>query len=214
MAKESHGKISGSIGSVTYYVVNGEERIKKKAHHNTSKRTVRRKRTEAQANQLNRFRFANEFASHWKNLFNVSFETVGPQIGKCQAIRYLLSTAITGKGKEMRIDFSKLIVARGSALGAAGVKVNSLPEGKIEFTWEDNSGNNRNAGRDDAILVAYCEKYDSLCFYSLKGGERSAGKGELNVLKMPGDQYHTWISFIRKNGVAADSVYCGVVTTQ
>jgi hypothetical protein len=197
MAKESNGRISGSMGTVTYYVVKGEQRIKKKAHHNTSKRTVRRKRTEAQANQLARFRLANEFASHWKNLFNISFETVGVQIGKCQAIRYLLSTAIIGTGKDLKIDLSKLIVARGSALGAAGVQVTSLP-GKLEFTWEDNSGNNRNAALDDAILVACCEKYDSMCFYTLKGGERSGGRGELNVLDTPGDQYHTWISFIKK----------------
>ena len=210
MAKEKQGRMSGSAGTLNFYTVNGEQRVRRKAHHNKSKRTIRRKRTVAQANQISRFAFAARFAMDMKELFNQSFETMGSQIGKCQAIRYMLSSAVYGEGKNLKIDFSKLLVARGRTLTAAGVSATSSTPGKIEFTWEDNTGDNRSAAGDEAILVAYSEKFEE-CFFTMKGGERKLCRGELMVPSNAGEEYHTWISFVKKDGSAADSVYCGVV---
>ncbi len=213
MAKQFNGKMSGSAGNFNFYIVKGEQRVRLKAHHNKSKRTIRRRRTAAQALQLARFQFASSFVKWWKDLFNVSFETVGPQIGKCQAIRYMLRSAVYGEVDDLKIDFSKLMVARGSALPPAGVQVSCTSPGKIRFTWEDNSANNRRAATDEAVLVAFCENYDEDCYFTLNGGERRTMGGELNVADKSGETYHTWISFRRKDGTCADSLYCGVVTS-
>ena len=60
--------------------------------------------------------------------------------------------------------------------------------------------------------MAYTET-DEFHFYTLKGGTRATGRGELDLtrFKFPLKEVHTWISFRKKNGVAADSVYLGKV---
>lgn len=207
MAKQRHDGLRGSFGNLTARVVRGEIIISKK-RETPSKRTQQRRRTIGQLKQRARFKVANAFAKEMKELFNVSFETVGSQIGKCQAISYLTTTAIKGEYPNYEIDFSKALVARGRALPAQGATA-TLEDDTIIFNWEDNSSSAA-TGADQAILVAWCPQ-DDWEFFTITGGARRSGNGSLKVGGRKGLEYHTWISFMKKNGQAADSVYTGML---
>ncbi len=197
----------GSFGNLTSRVVRGQIIISKK-RETPSKHTQKRRRTIGQLKQRARFTVANAFAKEMKELFNLSFETTGGQIGKCQAISYLTTTAITGEYPDYKIDFSKALVARGRALPAQDAKARIEPD-RIVFQWKDNSSTEATSS-DQAILVAWCPE-DEWEFFTLTGGSRSSCEGSLQVAVRKGVEYHTWISFIKKNGQAADSVYTGVL---
>ena len=207
MAKKGNDGLRGSFGNLTARVVRGEIIISKK-RETPRKRTQQRRRTIGQLKQRARFKLANAFAKEMKELFNLSFETVGAQIGKCQAISYLTTTAIIGEYPDYKIDFSKALVARGRALPAQGATA-TLEEDRIVFKWEDNSSSTATAA-DQAILVAWCPE-DEWEFFTLTGGARSSCEGFLKLMPRKGVEYHTWISFMKKNGHAADSVYTGVL---
>jgi hypothetical protein len=96
-------------------------------------------------------------------------------------------------------------------LKASGVEVNSPAPDKLQFTWEDNTGTNFAAAQDQAILVAYSESWEDV-FFTLKGGQRKDCSGVLDVPGCSGKELHVWISFRKKNGETADSVYVGEVT--
>ena len=207
MAKEGPYGLRGSTGNLTHRYVKGEKIVSKKKE-TPSKRTQKRRTTIAQLKQRARFKVANAFAKEMKELFNLSFETIGYQIGKCQAISYLTTTAITGEYPDYKIDFSRALVARGRALPAQGATAR-IEDDSIIFNWEDNS-NNAATGADQAILVAWCPE-DDWGYFTLTGGERRSGNGSLKVGGRKGLEYHTWISFMKKNGQAADSVYTGML---
>jgi hypothetical protein len=207
MAKQRHDGIRGSFGNLTARVVRGVTIISKK-RETPSKRTQKRRRTIGQLKQRARFKVASQFASELKELFNLSFETVGSQIGKCQAISYLTTTAVQGEYPNYSIDYSKALVARGRALPALGASA-TLGDDSILFKWEDNSSSAATAS-DQAILVAWCPQ-DEWEFYTITGGERRSCEGSLKIAAHKGNEYHTWISFMKKNGQAADSVYAGVL---
>ena len=210
MAKINAGMISGSLHNVVMYELNGEQVMRGKPGPR-SKRTVRRKRSEKQWKQQARFTLANSMANNMKELLNETFEKKKGEIGKCQAISYILTSAIKGEYPKYEIDFSNMLVARGRALKASGVEVNSPAPDKLQFTWEDNTGTNFSAAQDQAILVAYSESWEDV-FFTLKGGQRKDCSGVLDVPGCSGKELHVWISFRKKNGETADSVYVGEVT--
>ena len=211
MGKLKGNAIKGSVGTLNFYEVNGETRVRRKPGPTVSLRTQRRKRSDAQKQQISKFGFVSRFAHRMKDLFNQTFECGPGEVGFNQAMRYMMASAIEGEAPAFRIDFSRVMVARGTALKAEGAQV-SLEPGKLVFTWEDNSRYGLGSEADQAILVAYNETHE-FHFYTLEGGTRATGRGELDLtrFKFPLKEVHTWISFRKKNGVAADSVYLGKV---
>jgi hypothetical protein len=209
MGKVKGGMITGTVHNVVMYGLNGEQIVRGRPARK-SKRTLRRRRTEKQWKQQARFTMANKMANLMKELLNETFEKKAGEIGKCQAISYILSSAIKGEYPNYEIDFTNMLVARGRALKAAGAEVSSLAADKLQFSWQDNSGSNFAAADDQAILVAYSEYWEH-AWFTMKGGKRSGCGGELNVSGCSGKKVHVWISFRKRNGETADSVYLGEV---
>ncbi len=207
MGKIKGGMITGTVHNVVMYKMNGEQIVRGRPAKK-SKRTLKRRRTEKQWMQQARFTLANKMANLMKALLNETFEKKQGEIGKCQALSFILSSAIKGEYPNYEIDFSKMLVARGRALKAEGVKVTSTETDKLDFTWDDNSGTNFAASEDQAILVAYSEHWEQ-AWFAMKGGRRRDNTGELKVSGCSGKDVHVWISFRKKNGETADSVYLG-----
>ena len=203
----NNGFLSGGMSNVVFYKMNDEQIVRAKPAQK-SKRTKLRRRTDKQWKQQARFAEASRVANFMKELLNQTFEKTKGQIGKCQAISYILSSAIQGEYPDYRVDFSKMLIARGRALKAEGATVSSTAENKLEFSWDTNTGTNYAAAEDQAILVAYGERSGKV-FYTLKGFSRRNGKGELPLMSCSGSKMHVWISFRKRNGETADSVYLG-----
>ncbi len=203
------GDFTGLVGTVVIYKWRGKK-VMRSRPQTKSKRVLRAKRTAAQANSIARFGFASNVAKRFRNLFEKSFEVEEGQLGRAQAIRYMLrGNAILGNAPDFTIDYSQLVVAKGPVRPAADVNVRRT-DGKLAFTWTNNSDQPGAAKYDKAILVFFDEKNNFVSF-TMEGGDRESGNGRLAIDKFFKDPVHTWVSFVRDDGKTADSVYCGKV---
>jgi hypothetical protein len=210
MARMSNNNISGLVGTVVLYKWRGKA-VMRSRPHTKSKRVLRAKRTPAQANSIARFGFASKVAKRFRVLFENSFEQEAGQLGRAQAIRYMLrGNAITGEAPDFKMDFSQLLVAKGPVRPATDPSVKRTKQNNLVFTWSNNSDQPGASKRDRAILVMYEEKHEAV-FFTMEKGDRESGKGVMEIPPLFRDGVHTWISFVREDGKTADSIYCGKV---
>ena len=73
MGKMKGNSIQGSVGTLNFYEVNGQTRVRVKPGPRVSLRTQRRKRSDAQKQQISKFGFVSRFAHRMKDLFNQTF---------------------------------------------------------------------------------------------------------------------------------------------
>ena len=79
----------------------------------------------------------------------------------------------------------------------------------VYFTWTNNSGIAEAKDDDAAILVVYCADLKTTVF-TLNGGTRSSGAGNMDVTMFNGKTVQTWLGFISADGKSvASSFYTG-----
>ena len=204
------GGFSGKVGTVVGSTWRGLEVMKSKPK---KKRT--RKFTEKQQAQRLRFDKGIKFASTMGSVFKKGFGNSAPDMtGVNRAASLMLKQAMTGEGPNLRIDYSKVLVSKGS-LDAADQATAVAGAGRIDFTWlHDNPDPEKSSDNDKVLLVAYCEEKDR-CTHSLGSATRIAGTARLDTPAFAGKKVQTWISFISADGKkTADSIYTGELTVQ
>lgn len=98
------------------------------------------------------------------------------------AMSYLLRHAITGEAPDLKVDYERALVARGTLMPAFNPAA-SVAEGKVTFTWKDNSGMGDALGTDLAMPLIYNKK-KGVAVYTLSATTRATGKA---VQELPGD---------------------------
>jgi hypothetical protein len=128
------------------------------------------------------------------------------------AMSYTLKHAIAGTYPDYTIDFSKLLVSRGSLTGANNQAATAVT-GKIKLTWEDNSGIGEAQPTDKSMAVAINPTKGEAA-YITDGAPRSAAQEDLTVSPFwAGDEVEVYLAFISENSKdIATSAYCGTVT--
>jgi hypothetical protein len=128
------------------------------------------------------------------------------------AMSYTVKNAITGIYPDYTIDFSKLLVSRGTLTGANNATATPVA-GKIKLTWEDNSGIGEAQPTDKALAVGINPAKGEAA-YITDGAQRATGFENLMVSPYwTGDTVEVYLGFITENGKdVASSVYCGTVT--
>jgi hypothetical protein len=128
------------------------------------------------------------------------------------AMSYTIRHAIQGDYPDYALDFSKLLVSRGSLTGADNAAAAAVP-GKIKLTREDNTGIGEAQPTDKAIAVAINPTKGEAA-YITDGTPRSAETEQLAVSPFwAGDKVEVYLGFITEDGKeVATSAYCGVVT--
>jgi hypothetical protein len=200
------GGVNGTVGTVIGGRWRGIDYLRSKSN---SRRT---RSTDAQDLQRAKFKLATGFLQMIRPLLHLSFKDYSSQMtGPNQALSYTLKNAIVGELPDLQIDYSLILVSKGSLPNIfEPVAVSSAP-GTINFTWEDNSNIGSAKPRDKAILLAYCEE-KKRPVYTMAGGERSSEKGILNVPSFSGKAAHTWIAFMNESGKEiSPSIYTGLV---
>ncbi len=91
------------------------------------------------------------------------------------AFSYNYHNAVTGIAPDYDIDFAKALVSRGD-LPNATAPAATLTNNKVFFTWTDNSGTGAAAGKDKAVLEAFCRNYN-LTLFSTTAAVRADGAG-------------------------------------
>lgn len=122
------------------------------------------------------------------------------------AMRHVLHW-ITGPPPNLRINYSKVLVASGTRFNTE--RASAKPVGEtVLFKWEAGLIP-KDYATDKAILVVYCEALNK-CIFTTMGPPRTACKARLDVTAFRGQAIHTWLSFITADGKqVADSGYTG-----
>lgn len=125
---------------------------------------------------------------------------------------YTLKNAIKGTYPSFSIDYTKVIVSRGSLAKALNVQKLSNT-GEIAVSWQDNSGTANALDTDFAMLLAYNESKDE-AIYDMHSTCRG---DEVTSLQYPsdwaGDTVHIYLAFVSEDGtLVSDSEYVGAET--
>lgn len=159
---------------------------------------------------LEKFGFISRFLKPLRELLIHTFSEGATDrgTGPNKAQSYNFRNTIKGEYPHFEIDYSQLLVSKGDLTGAQDPRMEWAQPGLIRFTWTDNSGTGSARPDDQAILVVYSTTDKSFA-YTLQGGRRDAGVGELSVPFSQGDLYG-WVGFGRKEGrVVSDSAFAG-----
>lgn len=112
---------------------------------------------------------------------------------------YTLKRAVTGSGKEIKIDFDRALVSMGTLMpvfeGTATQNGN-----KVHFNWQDNSGMGNAEDTDIAMLLVY-NKDKETAVYDTEATLRSARHAELQLPSdWQDDELIAYLSFRSADG--------------
>jgi hypothetical protein len=201
------GGFSGKVGTVVGGTWKG-------IHYMRSLPTsVRNPRTEAQVMQRTKFMVTIDFLKPITPFIRVGFKNYASrQTAFNAAMSYNVKNAVTGVFPDYEMDYSNILVSRGSLLPAENADAVAA-ERSLNFTWSDNSGVSNATETDQAMALVYNgTKGESV--FSTTTGDRSSGSATLNVPEnWIGDTVEVYLGFISENGsLVANSVYLGQKT--
>lgn len=108
------------------------------------------------------------------------------------------------------INYRKVSVSRGLLWNTQRAMAKSVV-GILAFNWVNDAGIGGANSDDQCILVAYCPALNK-CVFTKEGGERQAGKAELEVPEFKLHTVHTWLGFISADGSRiSNSLYTGEI---
>lgn len=115
------------------------------------------------------------------------------------------------------LDYAKTRVSLGLLPGAEEASAR-FEDGKIIFTWRDNSVHTQSSGivvprTNDTVMLLALNTEETWVEMTRSGAPRSAGIDSLTLPDYPNTQWHTWIAFISDDRVKiSNSEYLGRVT--
>ncbi len=152
------GGFSGKVGTVVGSSWKGISYMRGQAQ------SVKNPRTAKQIAQRDRFALALSFIRPIQSFIKVGFKTYATHQSAFNAtMSYTLKNAIKGTYPSFSIDYTKVIVSRGSLAKALNVqKLSNI--GEIAISWQDNSGTANALDTDFAMLLAYNESKDEAIY--------------------------------------------------
>jgi hypothetical protein len=192
------GTISGKIGGLVFSTYRGKQTVR------CMPRKSNKVPTDAQLAQQMRLKMTVSFFSKLKTLIRRGY-------GTKEYISYHLKNAITGIYPDLAIDYSKVILTKGTLAKEYNARVNTCGKERITFTWKNLETLNFRTD-DEAILIAYnpAEQWPAWKRTSIK---RISETASLEIpLYFSGDTLHCWIAFISADGKQfSNSTYLGTV---
>jgi Family of unknown function (DUF6266) len=168
--------------------------------------------SEAELAQQKKFGMMSKFLSKVDHLLNITFAkgAIGKS-GYSVAFSYHMKKAITGKNPDFFIDYSAVKLSIGNLLGLESPAAIYLEENTLQFTWTNNSDNEKALSSDRAFVAVYAEDTGRwLTRYDI--ANRFDGIYKMNLGILQGTRLHTWIGLMPTNGKEpSDSVYTGMV---
>jgi len=197
------GGFSGTIGTVIGGSWKGIEYMRSQPVKKSGSSTFK------QLAQQAKFATIVEFESSMTALLETSFKNYAVRMtGYNNAVSYNIKNAVTGVYPNYAIDYSAALISRGDLPNAIAPAATTSAH-SVYFTWTNNSGIAEAKDDDAAILVVYCADLKTTVF-TLNGGTRSSGAGNMDVAMFNGKAVQTWLGFISADGKSvASSFYTG-----
>lgn len=201
LQKGINGGISGKVGNIVgakwrdiYYVRSLPSKVNDP-------------RTKAQLKQRSKFSTAIQFLKTITPFIRVGFQeySTGKSTAFNAATSYHIKNAIIKVDAEIKLDYSKVLVSRGSLYTAPGIKVTKV-NGQMHFTWD--STLKENARPSDMVMIVVYNSTKKEAIYTLCAGLRING---VTQLQLPStwkeDIIYPYLSFRSDDGeIVSDSV--------
>ena len=188
------GGFSGKVGPIVGFRWKSNYYIRARAAK------VSNPRTPKQQEQRGKFATAFSFLKAIKPFIRIGYkEFTQDKSAFNAAMSYTLKRAVTGSGKEIRIDFDRALVSMGTLMpifeGTATQNGN-----KMYFNWQDNSGMGNAEDTDIAMLLLY-NKDKETAVYDTKTALRSSQHAELQLPSdWQDDELIAYLSFCSADG--------------
>ena len=188
------GGFSGKVGPIVGF------RWKSKYYIRARAAKVSNPRTPKQQEQRGKFATAFNFLKNIKPFIRIGYkEFTRERSAFNSAMSYMLKRAVTGDGKDVKIDFDRVLVSTGSLMpvfeGTA-----TQDRDKMYFDWQDNSDMGNAESADIAMLLVY-NKDKETAVYDTEAALRSDRHAELSLPSdWEGDELVAYLSFCSADG--------------
>jgi Family of unknown function (DUF6266) len=174
--------------------------------------TGKRKSNPALLPQQAKFALMIKFLQPLSSLVSQTYDKSPAEMtGMNKAFSDNIKNAITGVYPAITIDYTKVLLSKGSLPEAGSPAAAAAAAGKLVFTWVDNSVTGNGLASDKAFVAAYCELLNRWIF-SQNTAARNAGTYTLDVPAFSGKPVQTYIGFISADGLSvSNSLYTGQV---
>lgn len=200
------GTVHGKVGRLVSYVLNGENIIRKIGRSSKPLTPARKANCE-------KMTVVNGFLSPSLDFIRSGFRlaVIGTNRNAYnEAIAYNKLNALKGEYPNISIDYTKVLVSKGSLPVAKTPQIAKVAGG-IEFIWDttDMASQHKN---DRAMVMVFFSK-SKITHYHLSGAKRVEGKDLLRIdSSLVDEQMEAYISFIKDDTTAiSDSVYAGSI---
>ena len=172
--------------------------------------SIRDARTAKQLAQREQFKLVLGFLRSVQSYVRVGFKMYATrQTAFNAAMSYTMRNAVKGASQDVSIDYSKVMVSRGSL--ALPLNIHSLNnDGEIAIAWSDNSGMANALDTDFAMPLAYNDDKKEAVYDMVSSCRGDEGVSLSYPSDWVGDTVHVYLGFVSENGaLVSDSVYVG-----
>ncbi|MEH3113525.1 DUF6266 family protein [Pedobacter terrae] len=206
-SKGANGAFSGKVGSVigsNWRSVDYLRGLPKKSSKTS---------TEAQLAQRTKFTLAAQYLSPIKDILNIGFKDkqLNKITGYNAAVKIFLNQAVTGNYPDFEIDFSKVVISKGSLSVMHGLSA-SLQGSDLLLNWQ-RILNRYNAFDDDVLTVVLFNTTKNM--YMVYDEAQRAALTYTAVIgtHFSGDIFHAWAFAVNRDASGvANSQYLGTYT--
>ncbi len=202
------GDVSGKVGPVVGSNWKGINTLR--ARPKRSKKDP----TQQQTEQRDRFKLVSVFAKQFAGLAEETFlDSVSKQSGFNKLTAASIKSAITGVWPNISVDYSQVLVGRGSLPNAQAPAAVAGAAGIVSWQWSDNSGLGKAVANDTAVLVVYCEAM-GIGAYNTMGpaAQRQSGHAQPARLQRPPGAHVDHVPVARRQGCGHESLHRGWLT--
>lgn len=202
------GRTSGKYATAVFAKQFGKNTMRSKADK------VHNPKTLAQQEQRAKFSLMVEHARTYMDFIRKGFKQSAVGMSQFNAfMKTNILNVITGTFPSYSIDFTKLIVAKGTLTGADGATATAIAGKKITVAWTDNSGTG-DALATDRAMILILNKTSKKVVQDVTTKTRFDATMQLTVpAPWVGQQVYVFISFANEAGNrVADSTYVGTAT--
>jgi hypothetical protein len=210
MAKINQGILGGFAGKVGNVIGGTWKGIN---YMRVKPSSVANPKTEGQVSQRTKFSTVLQFLQPIKDHIKVGYKNYATkQTEFNSAMSYILNNAVIGEGSDFSIDYSSVLVSRGSLSMALNPVAGSDLSGGLHVSWSDNSTEVNANSTDAAFILVYASNLGQAV--SLKAEATRADKSYDITLpdNFKGEKVDVFISFLSSTGKdVSNSKYIGSV---
>ena len=196
------GGFSGKVGPIVGFRWKSNYYIRARAAK------VSNPRTPKQQEQRGKFATAFSFLKTIKPFIRIGYkEFTEKKSAFNAAMSYMLKKAITGDGKDIRIDFNRVLVSTGSLMPVFEGRT-TVTKRKMTFDWKDNSGMGNAEQDDTAMLLAYNKDKETAIYDTEAALRRDGHAGLVLPDNWEGDELAAYLSFCSADGNSVANSIC------